>query len=95
MRAYVVADVFTDVPLQGNPVAVFTDAAGLSAELMQRAARELNLSETVFVVSPAATPSATPTSGSSPQPWSCPSPATRCWGRHSCSASASAWTPCA
>ena len=50
MRAYVVADVFTDVPLQGNPVAVFTDAAGLGAELMQRAARELNLSETVFVL---------------------------------------------
>jgi trans-2,3-dihydro-3-hydroxyanthranilate isomerase len=39
VRAYVVADVFTDAPLQGNPVAVFTDAAGLSAELMQRAAR--------------------------------------------------------
>ena len=50
MRAYVVADVFTDVPLQGNPVAVFTDAQGLSAEVMQRTARELNLSETVFVL---------------------------------------------
>ena len=57
MRAYVVADVFTDAPLQGNPVAVFTDAAGLSAELMQRAARELNLSETVFVVSIGGDPS--------------------------------------
>jgi trans-2,3-dihydro-3-hydroxyanthranilate isomerase len=50
MRAYVVADVFTDAPLQGNPVAVFQDGQGLSAELMQRAARELNLSETVFVL---------------------------------------------
>ncbi|MFZ1992995.1 MAG: PhzF family phenazine biosynthesis isomerase, partial [Solirubrobacteraceae bacterium] len=50
MRSYVVADVFTDVPLQGNPVAVFEDAQGLSAETMQRAARELNLSETVFVL---------------------------------------------
>lgn len=50
MRAYVVADVFTDTPLQGNPVAVFLDAAGLSIETMQRAARELNLSETVFVL---------------------------------------------
>jgi trans-2,3-dihydro-3-hydroxyanthranilate isomerase len=50
MRGYVVADVFTDVPLQGNQVAVFGDAEGLSAELMQRAARELNLSETVFVL---------------------------------------------
>ena len=49
MRRYTVADVFTDVPLQGNPVAVFTDATGLSTEIMQRAARELNLSETVFV----------------------------------------------
>ena len=49
MRGYVVADVFTDTPLQGNQVAVFGDAQGLSAELMQRAARELNLSETVFV----------------------------------------------
>jgi trans-2,3-dihydro-3-hydroxyanthranilate isomerase len=49
VRSYVVADVFTDVPLQGNQVAVFEDAEGLSAELMQRAARELNLSETVFV----------------------------------------------
>jgi trans-2,3-dihydro-3-hydroxyanthranilate isomerase len=50
MRAYVIADVFTDAPLQGNPVAVFEDGEGLSAELMQRAARELNLSETVFVL---------------------------------------------
>jgi trans-2,3-dihydro-3-hydroxyanthranilate isomerase len=50
MRRYTVADVFTDVPLQGNSVAVFTDASGLSAEVMQRAARELNLSETVFAL---------------------------------------------
>lgn len=46
---YVVADVFTDKPLEGNPVAVFTDAAGLRASDMQRIAREMNLSETVFV----------------------------------------------
>lgn len=50
MHSYVVADVFTDTPLQGNPLAVFEDAAGLAGELMQRAARELNLSETVFVL---------------------------------------------
>ncbi|MGI8715134.1 MAG: PhzF family phenazine biosynthesis protein [Solirubrobacteraceae bacterium] len=50
MRAYAIADVFTDVPLQGNPVAVFIDGEGLSGETMQRAARELNLSETVFVL---------------------------------------------
>jgi trans-2,3-dihydro-3-hydroxyanthranilate isomerase len=50
--SYVVLDVFTDVPLEGNQLAVFTDAAGLSAERMQRLARELNLSETVFVLAP-------------------------------------------
>jgi trans-2,3-dihydro-3-hydroxyanthranilate isomerase len=50
MYRYTIADVFTDVPLQGNQVAVFTDASGLSAEVMQRAAREMNLSETAFVL---------------------------------------------
>ncbi len=50
VRPYVIADVFTDVPLQGNPVAVFTDGSGLGDEQMQRTARELNLSETVFVL---------------------------------------------
>jgi trans-2,3-dihydro-3-hydroxyanthranilate isomerase len=52
MRAYVIVDVFTDVALEGNPVAVFTDGAGLDAATMQRTARELNLSETVFVLGP-------------------------------------------
>ncbi len=52
MREYAIADVFTDVPLQGNPVAVFTDGQGVSGEVMQRTARELNLSETVFVFPP-------------------------------------------
>ncbi|HKD34941.1 MAG TPA: PhzF family phenazine biosynthesis protein [Gaiellaceae bacterium] len=47
---YVVADVFTDTPLAGNPVAVFTDARELEAEEMQRLARETNLSESVFVL---------------------------------------------
>lgn len=50
MHRYEVVDVFTDAPLQGNPVAVFTDAADLSAEVMQRTAREMNLSESVFIV---------------------------------------------
>jgi trans-2,3-dihydro-3-hydroxyanthranilate isomerase len=50
MRSYVIADVFTEVALEGNPVAVFTDGGGLSDEVMQRAARELNLSETVFLL---------------------------------------------
>ena len=49
---YVVADVFTDVPLAGNPVAVFTDAREIPEEQLQRLARELNLSETVFVYTP-------------------------------------------
>ena len=47
---YTVADVFCDAPLQGNPVAVFTDASGLDTATMQALARELNLSETVFLV---------------------------------------------
>jgi trans-2,3-dihydro-3-hydroxyanthranilate isomerase len=49
---YVVADVFTDTPLQGNGVAVFTDARELAEEQLQPLARELNLSETVFVYQP-------------------------------------------
>ena len=50
MHPYVIVDVFTDTPLEGNPVAVFTDAPDLSGELMQRVARETNLSESVFVI---------------------------------------------
>jgi trans-2,3-dihydro-3-hydroxyanthranilate isomerase len=46
----VIADVFCDTALEGNPVAVFTDAGDLDGATMQRLARELNLSETVFLV---------------------------------------------
>ena len=46
------ADVFTDEPFGGNPVAVLPDAAGLSDEELQKIAREMNLSETVFVLPP-------------------------------------------
>jgi trans-2,3-dihydro-3-hydroxyanthranilate isomerase len=46
---YVVADVFTDVPLAGNQVAVFTDAREIPEERLQPLAREINYSETVFV----------------------------------------------
>jgi len=46
---YVVCDVFTDTPLEGNQVAVFTDARELPEEQLQPLARELNYSETVFV----------------------------------------------
>jgi len=45
-------DVFTDRPFGGNPLAVFPDAAHLPAALMQRIAREMNLSETVFLGPP-------------------------------------------
>lgn len=47
---YVLLDVFTDTPLQGNPLAVFTDARGTPAVQMQAIARELNLSESVFAL---------------------------------------------
>jgi trans-2,3-dihydro-3-hydroxyanthranilate isomerase len=46
---YVVADVFTDRPLAGNQLAVFTDAREIPEELLQPLAREMNFSETVFV----------------------------------------------
>jgi trans-2,3-dihydro-3-hydroxyanthranilate isomerase len=46
---YVVADVFTDTPLAGNQLAVFTDAREIPEEVLQPLAREMNLSETVFV----------------------------------------------
>ncbi|HEY5189044.1 MAG TPA: PhzF family phenazine biosynthesis protein [Solirubrobacteraceae bacterium] len=49
MRAYAILDVFTNTPLEGNPVAVFSDGSGLSTAVMQQTARELNLSETVFL----------------------------------------------
>jgi trans-2,3-dihydro-3-hydroxyanthranilate isomerase len=42
-------DVFTDRVFGGNPLAVFPDADGIPPAMMQRIARELNLSETVFV----------------------------------------------
>jgi trans-2,3-dihydro-3-hydroxyanthranilate isomerase len=47
---YVVADVFTDRPLAGNQLAVFTDAREIPEELLQPLAREMNFSETVFVL---------------------------------------------
>jgi trans-2,3-dihydro-3-hydroxyanthranilate isomerase len=46
------ADVFTSEPFGGNPVAVFPDADGLSDDQLQQIAREMNLSETVFVFPP-------------------------------------------
>lgn len=49
---YVLADVFTQTPLNGNQLAVFTDARGIDDETMQGLARELALSEIVFVLPP-------------------------------------------
>jgi len=46
---YVIADVFTDTPLTGNQLAVFTDARDLPEARLQELAREMNFSETVFV----------------------------------------------
>jgi trans-2,3-dihydro-3-hydroxyanthranilate isomerase len=47
---YRVVDVFTDRPLEGNALAVFPEASGIDDATMQKIARELNLSETTFVV---------------------------------------------
>lgn len=48
--AFIQADVFTDRPFTGNPLAIFPDATGLSSEEMQSIAKEMNLSETTFVL---------------------------------------------
>src|SRR5947208_1000871 len=47
---FVQLDVFTSVPLEGNQLAVFPDGRGLSDEQMQALAREMNLSETTFII---------------------------------------------
>ena len=49
---YVVTDVFTDTPLEGNQLAVFTDAREIPEERMQQLAKEMNYSESVFVLPP-------------------------------------------
>jgi trans-2,3-dihydro-3-hydroxyanthranilate isomerase len=49
---YFVLDVFTDTPLAGNPLAVFPDRTFLREDELQKVARELNLSETVFIEDP-------------------------------------------
>jgi trans-2,3-dihydro-3-hydroxyanthranilate isomerase len=47
---FVQLDVFTRTPLSGNPLAIFTDARGLTDQEMQALAREMNLSETTFIL---------------------------------------------
>jgi trans-2,3-dihydro-3-hydroxyanthranilate isomerase len=49
---YVIADVFTDRPFAGNQLAVFTDARALDTATMQALAREMNFSESTFVLPP-------------------------------------------
>ena len=51
-RRYMTADVFTDIPFQGNPVAVVLDCEGLSTEQMQSIAAEFAYTETTFVLPP-------------------------------------------
>src|SRR5215470_4609757 len=50
---FVQVDVFTDRVFGGNPLAVFLDGRGLDDQRMQQIAREMNLSETVFLSPPA------------------------------------------
>src|SRR3954471_14377580 len=50
--AFVTLDVFTNQRFGGNPLAVFTDARGMSDAQMQALAAEFNLSETTFVLPP-------------------------------------------
>src|SRR5882762_10187824 len=47
---FIQLDVFTDRAFCGNPLAVFPEAEGITDEQMQQIAREMNLSETVFVL---------------------------------------------
>ena len=49
---FIQLDVFTDRPFCGNPLAVFPETSELTDERMQQIAREMNLSETVFVLPP-------------------------------------------
>jgi len=52
LRQFRQVDVFTDVPYQGNPLAVVLGADGLTTDEMQRFANWTNLSETTFVLEP-------------------------------------------
>jgi trans-2,3-dihydro-3-hydroxyanthranilate isomerase len=49
-RPFLQYDVFTREPLAGNQLAVFTDARGLDTAAMQRIAREMNFSESTFIL---------------------------------------------
>lgn len=46
-----IVDVFAEEKYQGNQLAVFENASGLSDEMMLRIAREINFQETTFIIS--------------------------------------------
>jgi PhzF family phenazine biosynthesis protein len=52
VREFLIADVFTPTPLEGNQLGIFPDGRGLPAQLMLKATREMNFSETVFFLPP-------------------------------------------
>jgi len=51
-KHFIIADVFTEKQFGGNQLAVFTDGSGLDTETMQNIAREMNYSETTFLLPP-------------------------------------------
>ena len=51
-KRFVIADVFTEQRFGGNQLAVFTDGSGLDSATMQNIAREMNYSETTFLLPP-------------------------------------------
>lgn len=53
-KRFIIADVFTEKQFGGNQLAVFTDGTGLDTETMQNLAREMNYSETTFILPPEA-----------------------------------------
>src|SRR4026209_1070123 len=54
MLSFLQYDVFTDEALAGNQLAVFLDGRGLSTERMQAIAREMNFSDSTFILPPEA-----------------------------------------
>ncbi len=93
--SFVQLDVFTRRPLEGNQLAVFTDARGLSDEEMQKLARETNLCETTFILPRDASRRARSKgtrSASSPSMKSCPSRDIPRWAQPGTCANSQPWT---
>ena len=85
---YVIADVFSDRPLAGNQLAVFTNGQEIPEHLLQPLAKEIGFSETVFCY-PAVGEGMLGSASSRPRA-RFPSPGTRRWVRRSCSRASSA-----